>query len=114
MTAAAVVDVDVIGAGELDIRGHEHGGDPRDGVGEKVVLREPEAGDRDDEALDAPLEHEPEVSALVVLRPLLDAADDQEVAALSRLRLGAGDCLGEEVIAHIRRDHSERVGALRR
>src|SRR5207248_1330432 len=68
------------------------------------------AGNRDDETLDTALEHEPEIGALVVLRAFLDATDDEEVAALSRLGLGAGHRLGEEVVADVGRDHTQGVG----
>src|SRR5438034_2492819 len=93
LTAAAVVDVDVVRTRKVDVRGNEHRWDPRDRVGEEIVFREPQAGHRDDETLDTPLEHEPEVGALVVLRPFLDAADDQEVPALARLgQIGRASC----------------------
>src|SRR5207249_3785104 len=45
MTAAAVVDVHVIRAGEIDVRRHEHRGNPRDSIGEEIVLREPQPRD---------------------------------------------------------------------
>ena len=110
VTATPVVDVDVVRAGEIDVGGDQNGRDSRNRVGENVILRQAQAGNRDDETLDTALEHEPEIGALVVLRAFLDATDDEEVAALPCLGLSAGDRLGEEVVADVGRDHTQGVG----
>jgi hypothetical protein len=69
---------------------------------------------RDDESLDATLEHQPKVGALVTLGLLLEAPDDQEEVTAACLRLGPGDRLAEEVVGDVGRDDPERVQAVGR
>src|SRR5438093_1529325 len=113
-SAARVVGIDMDSTREFDVRRDDDGRKSGRGAGEQVVIGEPESGYGDDEALNAPLEEKPQVGPLVIFRARLDAADDEEESVLARLRVRAGDGLGEEVIAHVGRDHAERVRSARR
>ena len=109
VATTAVIDVDVIRAGELDVRCDEDRWDAHHGIGEDVVVRDPQTRHRHDEALHTPLEHQAKVGPFVVLGALLNGADDQEVAPLAGFRLGARHRLGKEMVADVGRHHAQRV-----